>query len=161
MIADSVIKSFEKKEKVKKIHGRWMYPMFWAIDLHDVIIPASYKRTNQGRQFAFGAREVLQWLTNREDMCLILYTCSHDSYVDEVLTWMQVNGIRFDYVNENPEVGSDDLRNIGGKFYFDVLLEDKAGFDLNYDWGNIKGALEEIGEWEKKISHDQTDESAT
>ena len=158
MIYHAVVKAFNKKRA-----GGWeCWPnMYWAIDLHDVIVPASYKKTHQGLEFAFAAKEVLQWLTRRTDMCLILYTCSHDSYVKEVLRWMETNGVQFDYINENPEVESDDLRNVGGKFYFDVVLEDKAGFDLNYDWGNIKGALEELEEWDKKTSHNETEQSTT
>ena len=152
MITTAVRKSFTKKR-----NGGWEdWPlMYWAIDLHDVIIPASYKKTHEGIEFAYCAKEVLQWLTKQDDMCLILYTCSHENYTEEILEWLWMNSIQFDYVNENPKVDSDDLRNVGGKFYFDIMLEDKAGFDLNYDWGNIKASLQDLHEWDNKVSHDE------
>jgi len=62
------------------------------------------------------------------------------------------HNINFDYVNVNPECLDSNLCSFKGKFYFDLLFEDKAGFEPS-DWTNIKQALIEEGEWDKKLSH--------
>lgn len=136
----------------KKIQGGWhKWPfMYWAIDLHDVIIPGTYTKNNDGREFYPNAKEVLKWLSDREDMKIILYTSSHDESAKEILEWMKGFGIEFDYFNENPECPNNMLCNFNKKFYFDMMLEDKAGFEGMEDWLTIKQTLVNIGEWDKK-----------
>jgi hypothetical protein len=152
MIAHAVNTAFRKKNE----RGWTKYPrMFWAIDLHDVIIPGTYTRTNEGRQFYPDGKEVLQWLTNRKDMCLILYTSSHIDAINDILIWLKQWGIIFDHVNKNPECEDTNLCSFKDKFYMDVMLEDKAGFNGNNGWIDIKNALIELGEWEKKLAHNE------
>jgi len=152
MIGDAVKNAFRKKRE----RGWDKWPkVFWAIDLHDVIIPGTYTRNNEGREFYPDGKEVLQWLTNRKDMCLILYTSSHKDSIADILNWLMQYNIRFDHVNKNPECKDTTLCSFADKFYFDVMLEDKAGFNGNSGWLDIKNALIELGEWEKKESHDQ------
>ena len=153
MIRDAINTAFRKKEE----RGWDNWPkVFWAIDLHDVIIPGNYTRNNDDKDFYPCAQKVLQWLTNREDMCLILFTCSHDEATKSILEWLEDRKIRFDYVNENPECADSELCTFKNKFYFDILLEDKAGFNGVSDWYNIVNSLNALGEWSKKKSHSDT-----
>lgn len=146
----AILKAFQKKAKFgwKKYKS-----LYWAIDLHDVIIPGTYTRNNEGRQFYPFAEEVLKWFTDRKDMCIILYTSSHKDSIYDILSWLGNFGICFDYVNENPECENSDLCDFSSKIYFDILLEDKAGFYGMEDWKNIKETLQDLGEWDKKIQH--------
>jgi len=147
----AIIRAFDKKKRLerKDEHGNWKYPMYWLIDLHDVIIPGTYTRNNDGKALNPGAEEVLRWLTRRENMCPILWTSSHQDAINEIVKWVSDYGIKFTYVNENPEVKPNGLIDTTIKPYFDMLLDDKAGFDGETDWIEIKNALIEIGEWEK------------
>lgn len=146
----AVTRAFEKKRK----NGWDKWPKFyWAIDLHDVIIPGTYTRNNEGRQFYPDAEEVLKWLTKRNDMTLILYTSSWENSIEDIREWMLNRTIRFDYVNANPECDSNDLCCFNVKFFFDVMLEDKAGFEGSVDWTEIKKTLIKLGEWQKPNSH--------
>ena len=43
-------------------------------------------------------------------------------------------GIRFDYANENPEVGKTSFQNFVVKLYFIVGIDDKFGFVAETDW---------------------------
>lgn len=153
MIKHAIVNAFSKK----RIRGWDKWPrMYWAIDLHDVIIPGTYTRNNEGRKLYPMAEEVLQWLTHREDMCIILYTSSHTDSIVDILGWLLDNyGIDFDYINENPECKDTTLCSFAQKFYFDVMLEDKAGFVGESDWAEIQESLIKMGEWNKKISHNE------
>ena len=94
MIKDAVNVAFKKKRE----RGWDKWPkLFCAIDLHDVIIPGTYTRNNEKRQFYPDGKEVLQWLTNRKDICLILFTSSHEDAIFDILQWMETHNIHFDY----------------------------------------------------------------
>jgi len=150
MISDAIKAAFRKKNE----RGWDKWPrIYWAIDLHDVIIPGTYTRNNEGRAFYPDAKEVLQWLSLREDMCIILYTSSYSDAIHDINEWLFQNGIKVNYVNENPECVDTKLCSFAGKWYMDILLDDKAGFVGITDWGEIKKTLEEINEWHKKIKH--------
>ena len=152
MIKDAICRAFEKK----RIRGWEKYPrLFIAIDLHDVIIPGTYTLNNEGRKLYPFADSVLKWMTNRTDICMILYTSSHPKSIEDILFWLGEKGIVFDYVNENPECPNTELCDFKKKMYFDVLLEDKAGFNGKEDWIEIMSTLQNIGEWDKKTSHEE------
>ena len=152
MLQDAIKRAFEKK--IKRGWEKWPR-LFWAIDLHDVIIPGTYTRNNEGRCLYPHAEEVLRWLTDRKDMCIILYTSSHQDAIDDILAWLNKYHIRFDYVNCNPESTNNDLCDFSAKIYLDIMLEDKAGFEGMSDWLVVKETLIELGEWDKKISHEE------
>ena len=50
---------------------------------------------------------------------------------------MKLNNINFDYINENPEINSNKLSDFSKKFYFNIGLDDKCGFDAEQDWLDI------------------------
>lgn len=147
MIDYAVYRAFEKKMQ----SGWEKWPrMFWAIDLHDVIIEGKFSKMNEDRSLYPVGEEVLRWLTTRKDMCIILWTSSHQEPIDDILEWLFTEyGINFDYVNENPECKSTELCCFENKLYFDMLLEDKAGFCGMTDWARIKTALIALGEWKR------------
>jgi hypothetical protein len=149
MLSDAIKRAFEKK--LVRGWGKWP-KMFWAIDLHDVIIPGTYTVNNDNRAFYPCAKEVLQELSHRKDMCLILFTSSHESSIDDIIKWLGGEHITFDHVNENPWCHSNELCCFKKKFYFDIMLEDKAGFNGMEDWLNIKKTLESIGEWKNSYN---------
>ena len=148
-LRDAIIRAFDKKKAREKRdeHGNWKYPMYRLIDLHDVIIPGTYTRNNEGKKFYPGAEEVLNWLTVRGNMCIILWTSSHVDSVKDIVFWFAEHKIAFNYINRNPEVESNELLNTSAKPYFDLLLDDKAGFNGETDWLLIKQTLIDIGEW--------------
>jgi len=116
---------------------------FWAIDIHDTIVKANYKRGQIPTEFYPHAKYVLKKLSERSDVKLILFTCSHQVEIDQYLKLFEENGIHFDYINENPEVktDTDGYGNYDKKMYMNVLLDDKAGFDPEKDWRRIKSLL--------------------
>ena len=142
MITKAVIKSFETAKK-----KNWNCT-YWAVDIHDTIIEANYQAGNIPTIFFPGAKEILQDLSKRADVKLILFTCSHPHEIVEYLKFFGDNQIKFDFVNENPDVKTDlnGYGNYDRKFYANVILDDKAGFDPDTEWEEIAKILSEYPE---------------
>lgn len=142
--------NIERTFKMKAYKG-WP-EIYWAIDLHGTIIPSGKSSTDQTDHLQFypHAKEVLQWLCNRKDIMTILWTSTPPSRMDSVLAWFYDNGITFTFVNENTHARNT-LRSVfDKKFYFSILLDDRAGFEPETDWLAIKKELKRIGQWDAK-----------
>lgn len=67
---------------------------------------------------------------------LILYASSHPNEIEKYISDLKAHNIIFNYVNENPEI--DNTKGSFGHYdkkpYFNVLFDDKAGFDPINDW---------------------------
>ena len=121
--------------------------LFICIDVHDVILEGKYLLMNDGAAYFPNALNVLRQWSGRPDISLILWTSSHVVATAKVLDDLEKEGVRFNYVNENPECPNTNLCDFGRKFYFNVLLDDKAGFSGSEDWFLIENELKRIGEW--------------
>lgn len=128
-------------------HKRRWNKIVWAVDIHDVILEANYKAGDIPKTFQGNAKKVLQRLSKREDTTLVLFTCSHPHEIVEYQTFFKENDIIFKYVNENPDCANTTFGCFEKKFYFNILLEDKAGFDADTDWDIITEALDAIDKW--------------
>lgn len=119
--------------------------IYVAADIHDTILRACYDDEETYDYFPF-AKETLQVMSLREDICLILWSSCHRDKLGEYARQFQNDGISFDYINENPEVGNTHLQNFEEKLYMNVGLDDKFGFDAETDWEIISHVLEEYPE---------------
>lgn len=137
-----IIKTFETKKT------REWDTLYWAVDIHDTCVKANYSKDTLPTEFFSGAKEVLQRISNRKDCCLILYTCSHPPEIEQYLELFKSNGINFKYVNKNPEPKDTAFGCFKDKFYFNLMLDDKAGFNANTDWSEISEALDEVEYYE-------------
>lgn len=137
----SIIKALENL-KVIKVKRGWDRT-FWAIDIHGTLIKPNYTADEIPTDTYEHAIDCLKILSDDPSVCLILYTCSHNHEILEYLEFFKSKGVNFEYINENPEVKTD----LGGygcydkKPYFNILFEDKAGFDAETDWLRVKGWL--------------------
>lgn len=113
---------------------------FWAIDVHETILVPTRSKVLP-TEFYPDAKETLQLISERVDICPILYTSSRPEEIKHYLQFFAQVGIRFDYANENPEVPSMGYGYFEEKFYFNVLFDDKAGFDPFQDWKRVRGLL--------------------
>lgn len=120
---------------------------YFAIDIHDTIFKGMYKLNNPGKEFYPWAKEVLLNLTNNPGVSLILYTSSHPGPARDVEKWLMDHGIRILDINHNPDHRNTELCDFSKKFHFDVLLDDKAGFEGWRDWFLIMKELQRIGQW--------------
>lgn len=122
----SAVKAFRKAfELIKKKNWDKMYV---SVDIHETILKPTWSKELSNKFYDY-SREVLRHLSNREDVCLILWTCSSPESIEEYLELFSFHKINFTYVNCNPEVKSTYYADFNSKFYSNVLLDDKSGFD--------------------------------
>lgn len=121
--------------------------IYFAIDIHDTIFKGTYEKNNDSKAFYPFAKEVLQNLSLNPRVKLIIYTASHEGPARDVIKWLESHDIKIFALNENPDHKGTDLCDFSKKFYFDILLEDKAGFEGWHDWFKIMKELQRMGEW--------------
>lgn len=123
--------------------------IYWMVDVHGVIIPGSWHRENNFQFISQDCEEVLKWISDRDDQKLILWTSSYSSEVEKLGDWLFQRGIVVDFVNINLDEKNTEYADFTYKPYFNILIDDKAGFDPESDWASIKMELIFIGEWAK------------
>lgn len=131
-----IIDAFKNAFKLKA--QRNFLTTYIAIDLHGTIITPEYNPENKGATIYPFATEVLKYWTKRDDIKLILWTSSYLANCEDILRKLFDIGVDFDYFNENPLEVSSDLCDFSKKFYFNILIDDKAGFDPKKDWTALK-----------------------
>ena len=104
------------------------------VDLHSTLIVPNYSHTELPKELYPMGLETMQMLSNRKDCKLILYSCSYEKDLLKYFNYFSSLGIKFDYINENPEVTNSTYGNYSSKPFYNILLDDKAGFNPNTDW---------------------------
>lgn len=140
---NSIRRAFERK------NTKGWPKLFVAVDLHETIVTPTYNRFNEGATVYPGAAEVLSNWTKRDDVCIILWTSSHQDAIDDILKRLAPLGIKFDYINENPEQCSGRMCDFSRKWYMDIIIDDKGFFDAETDWWKVRDTLIELDEWDK------------
>ena len=112
--------------------------LYWCIDLHDTIITGTYNKYNDGAVLYPYAKATLDYLFKHPDHITILWTSSHYTAIVDVTSRFD---LKFNAINCNNRCKNTDICNFDEKFYFNFLLDDKAGFDGNNDWKEIYYAL--------------------
>jgi len=124
--------------------GKKGWPEFFVFcDIHGTIVKPNYE-VQVPKEFYEDAEETLRMMSERSDMIINLYTCSHQHQTDEYLKYFKSKGINFKFVNENPDVKDNKYGNFTGKPYMNVLLEDKAGFDPKVDWKILRKYMSKL-----------------
>jgi hypothetical protein len=141
----SIVNAIDTAVKVKA-ERKWE-KTYWFFDIHGTLLKPTYKSGDICTEFYPIAKEVMQVLSKRHDVVMVLYTCSHLDEIDKYLDFFIENGIKFKYVNENPEAENSKYGFFDNKPYMNVLFEDKAGFNPETDWLATKLSLIEHNMW--------------
>ena len=130
MIVNAIERAYRLKEE------RNWDTVYYAIDLHGVCLTSNY--TSFVHEFINqDVIDGLQTLSNRPEVVIIIWSGLYKDQQDSVRELFEKHGIRIDYFNENPIERSTSTGNFSNKFYFSVLLDDKAGFDPSIHWKEI------------------------
>lgn len=104
--------------------------VYWCIDLHGTVIKSNY--SNDSVEFIDDdwLIDALQQLSSFPETRIILWSSIFEMSPQEMLIRDLFNkhNIRIDYINQNPEVKNTQTGCFNQKFYFSVLIDDKAGF---------------------------------
>lgn len=109
---------------------------FFFVDIHGTVIYPDYNNKHKIKFYPY-AKEVLQYLSKRKDISISIYTCSYPKEIENYIKFFSDNRIEFEYINKNPDVENTTYGYYEDKPYFNVLFEDKAGFDPENDWYHI------------------------
>jgi hypothetical protein len=126
-----IVKAFIKAFKTAERKG-WDR-LYISVDLHETTLLPTWQKEISTEYYPF-AKDTLKMLSERTDICLILWSCSLPEINKEYFEFFKQDGINFDYINENPECPSTDYADFDTKLYFSVGLDDKFGFDPEKDW---------------------------
>lgn len=117
--------------------NREWFETYWAFDIHGTISKPDYRKETKGIEYYPYAKETLQLLSKtRPDIVMIIWTSSYPEELKIYQDTFRKDDINFKYCNENPEI-LDAKGNFGfyeKKFYFNVLFDDKCGFNPETDW---------------------------
>jgi hypothetical protein len=139
MIYNTILRAYELKKQRN-------FPLVYiALDVHDTIWPGTRtKDTDSVSQYYPLAKEILQFWTNQADTSFILYTCSTTEQTEKINQRLKQDNILIKQFNENKECHNTSLSSFEKKLYFQILLDDKAGFEPEQEWRFVKSALEKV-----------------
>jgi hypothetical protein len=131
----NIIKSIQIAEQKQK--DREYQYLYWCIDVHGVILTPTYELNNNGARYYPYCLKTLKILSDLPDQKIILWSSSYNRQLDVVRRNLEDESINIDFVNCNPDFTRTDICDFTQKFYFDILLDDKAGFEADTDWKMI------------------------
>ena len=126
-----IIKSIERAYSL--LQERNWDTIYWAIDLHGTCIKSNYV-SGEYEWINEDARKCLELISNLIESKIIIWTSCHQFEFINIDEFFEKNYIFISYINYNPEVSNTKTGCFDKKFYFSVLLDDKAGFDPDTDW---------------------------
>lgn len=139
MIELALIRAFEKRVK------RGYDTTYWCIDIHDTLVPSTYTYPNNYDLTIFPYMiKAMQLLSSMPDHKIILWSCTTEDKIQELLDALKKHNIYIDYFNENPECESNSISCFARKFYFDIGIDDKFSFDPYIDWKLIYSHIRTI-----------------
>ncbi len=166
------------KEAMAKMIERGHVQLYVAVDVHGTIIKPSKMTVMQVAdgadlpsevvcscgvtpEFEYYpyAQEVLRRMSDAPFVRLILWTSTQNTC--DLVKELERGGVFVDYLNQNPDFQFTPYADFSKKFYFDILLDDKAGFEPEKDWEKLLSVdFEEfsVGNGKEKDEYDDDDE---
>ena len=117
--------------------------LYWMIDLHGTCLKSNYISGN----YEFINDDVLiglQAIQDQDSSCIIIWSSCHEAAKAPILSFLNEHGIFPDYFNENLEIEDTATGAFGEKFYFNIGIDDKFGFDADTDWMEVVHTLNYI-----------------
>lgn len=129
-IFTAVARAYEKMEE------RGWDTIYWAVDLHGVCLKSNYEAGGY-EWINEDAPRVLRIISDRPENKIILWSSVYEDEKLHIRQFFDGYGIHVAAFNEGFE-RDNAVSCFYEKFYFSVLLDDKAGFDPGVDWEEIE-----------------------
>jgi hypothetical protein len=131
------------EKEFSKAKSRNWNKIYIAVDFHDTIFKSSYNE-NTKLIFLPYAKETLQYLSLRSDIILIGWSSiTQDIYLKNYKPIFDANEIKIQFFNCNPLEKNTAYADFSIKFYFNIVIDDKAGA-IPKDWKIIKQTFENL-----------------
>ena len=130
----SIIKAIERAYRTMEERG-WD-TIYWAVDLHGVCLKSNYEQGGY-TWHNFWAKKVMKLISDKPENHIILWSSVHDDEKRAIVDFFWREGIVVQGFNSNIYEKNTKVSCFDEKFYFSVLLDDKAGFDPDVDWKAI------------------------
>ena len=137
MIQKAIVKAY------KQLQERSWDKIYWAIDLHDTCIKSNYK-SGEYEWVNEDVVECLKYIQSLKESKIIIWSSAYPSEMHSVSEFFDESGIIPNFFNQNPYVKNTETGCFNDKFYFSILIDDKAGFDPDTDWKVVLETLKEI-----------------
>ena len=129
----------------KKAAARGWDRIYWAIDIHETVLRPSYDSKVLGDAYPHAMR-ALQAILSYPESRIILWSslspADMQRHKDHIFAGFTDEDKAKVYLNCNPECGETEYASFNQKFYFNILLDDKAGFEAEKDWTTVIHGLE-------------------
>ena len=129
----NLLKVFDESfKRAKDLKYEFVYVL---VDIHDTIFHATFDKEEKYEYFQY-AKEALRLMSNINEpsIKLILWSSSYEENLAKYVKKLQEDGIKVDYVNENPEAENTRIACFDKKPYFNVGIDNAFGFDAEHDW---------------------------
>ena len=127
----SIIKAIERAYSL--LHERNWDTIYWAIDLHGTCIKSNYI-SEEYEWINDDVKQCLQLISSLPESKIIIWSSCYFEEMCTIFRFFENNNIKYDFFNQNLSVQNTKTGCFDYKFYFSVLLDDKAGFDPDTDW---------------------------
>ena len=143
MIAKAIQRAY------KTMRERRWDTIYWAIDLHGVCMKSNYAEGVHEFIHPF-IPDTLKMLSDLPETKIILWSSVHEDQKVPIINAFEDHGIMIHGFNSNPYEANTATGCFTEKFYFSVLLDDKAGFDPATDWATVRLTVaNEISKFQK------------
>jgi hypothetical protein len=130
----SILKAVERAYRV--MEERDWDTIYWAVDLHGVCLKSNYQQGGY-EWINEDALRTLQLINRLSESKIILWSSVYEEEKKRISRFFNGHGIILHGFNDNVYEKNNKVSSFDQKFYFSVLLDDKAGFDPETDWQAI------------------------
>ncbi len=142
MIHNSIKKAYEQFE------AREWNKIYIALDIHGTVADSDYHNTS--KELYKTCIEPLQIISKLPEVTIILFSCAYEKDYGSYFELFNKNGIDVRYFNNNPEVDNTPTGCFDRKFYYNIIFEDKAGFEP-WMWPSVRDAFLNYRQFNKRI----------
>jgi len=144
MIHNAIQRAYEK---FNTCHWTKIYI---ALDIHGTVANPDYKDVSS--KLYRSALEPLRAIASLPEVSIILYSCCHPADYNKYYALFERYNISILDFNKNSEVHNTETGCFDSKFYFSVLIDDKAGFEP-WMWPSVRDAFMSAREFNPRVQH--------
>ena len=122
------------------MHLRNWDTIYWAVDLHGVCMKSNYEE-GVHEFISQDAVDTLRLISSLPESKIILWSSAYDDQKPAIIEAFAREKIEIFDFNQNLEAADTKTGCFQEKFYFSILLDDKAGFEPETDWAVVHATM--------------------